>query len=170
MRTGHIFPKLRSRRRIACLRLAKMKLVRGSALIGLALAAGSACGTFAQNPGAGVTSTPRALYTDEQGDRGAVVFGAACAGCHSEGELSGRLFQIGWQGKSVGALFTLIRTTMPFDRPALLQEHEYADVTAYILRLNGRPARGDELQSSQPLEQVELFPASGLAGSATSDP
>jgi S-disulfanyl-L-cysteine oxidoreductase SoxD len=40
---------------------------------------------------------------------------------------------------------------MPQDRPGSLSAEEYADVVAYILRLNGRPAGERELPADAAL-------------------
>lgn len=79
------------------------------------------------------------VYTADQADRGARVFESECSLCHAPAEFGGRIFQLTWQGRTVGALFTQIRTTMPLDRPGHLSAEQYSAVVTYILRLNRYP-------------------------------
>ena len=102
------------------------------------------------------------VYTEEQATRGGQVFEAECAFCHAPSEFSGRIFQITWQGRSVGALYTQLKTTMPLDRPGGLTDEQYAAVVAYILRLNEYPA-GDRALSPDPesLDLIRIEPVPG---------
>lgn len=79
------------------------------------------------------------VYSTAQADRGVRVFESECSLCHAPAEFGGRIFQLTWNGRDVGTLFTQIRTTMPLDRPGSLPPEQYAAVVAYILRLNGHP-------------------------------
>ena len=103
------------------------------------------------------------VYTEEQATLGTRVFEAECAFCHAPSEFSGRIFQITWQGRSVGALFTQVKSTMPLDRPGSLTNEQYAAVVAYILRLNQYPA-GDTALAPDPdslnLIRIEPIPGS----------
>jgi mono/diheme cytochrome c family protein len=102
------------------------------------------------------------VYTEEQAAQGSRVFEAECAFCHAPAEFSGRIFQITWQGRSVGALFTQVKTTMPLDRPGSLTDEQYAAVVAYILRLNQYPA-GDHALAPDPesLNLIRIEPVPG---------
>lgn len=42
-------------------------------------------------------------------------------------------------GASAASLFDLVATTMPDDNPGKLSRQEYADVVAYMMKLNGIP-------------------------------
>jgi cytochrome c len=42
--------------------------------------------------------------------------------------------------RRVGDLFKVIKVTMPADRPSSLTDQDYADITAYILKMNKYPA------------------------------
>ena len=98
------------------------------------------------------------LYTDAQATRGQQVFARSCVICHSEnlGEVAGQgavpsllgeTFSFRWAGLPVANLFDTIRQTMPDGAPNSLSLAEYADVTAYVLRLNEYPAGQRELSS-----------------------
>jgi mono/diheme cytochrome c family protein len=96
------------------------------------------------------TSVLDAVYTDAQAGRGEAAYLAHCIGCHegleADGpELAGRAFVDRWREDRLESLFTFIRTTMPGNKPGSLTDREYADVVAYILRVNGLPAGAREL-------------------------
>ena len=61
--------------------------------------------------------------------------------------LLGETFSFRWAGLPVANLFDTIRQTMPDGAPNSLSLTEYADVTAYVLRLNEYPAGQRELSS-----------------------
>jgi hypothetical protein len=63
-------------------------------------------------------------------------------------EFRGRLFEMAWASRSVAAFFNFISTSMPQDAPGSLAPEQYAAVTAYILRLNNRPAGNAELPAN----------------------
>jgi S-disulfanyl-L-cysteine oxidoreductase SoxD len=99
------------------------------------------------------------VYSAAQADRGVRVFEAECSLCHGPAEFAGRIFQLTWQGRDVGSLFTQIRTTMPLDRPGGLPPDQYAAVVAYILRLNGYPAGKQALPvDPQALGRIRIEP------------
>jgi mono/diheme cytochrome c family protein len=68
-----------------------------------------------------------------------------CAACHATGEFTRPGFFATWRGGPIAGLFDLIRTTMPQDDPGALPPASYADVLAYLLRLNGFPAGTGDL-------------------------
>jgi mono/diheme cytochrome c family protein len=96
------------------------------------------------------------VYSKAQATRGQTTYGEECARCHGpslgggEGSpaLSGEDFLGTWRGRTAGDLFEEIRTTMPTDDPGHLSRRQYADVTAYILSVNGFPAGEKELSST----------------------
>lgn len=84
-------------------------------------------------------------FTAAQAERGAAVYGRACAACHVATFFATPAFRRAWNGRTAWDLFELIRTTMPNDNPGRLPRRDYADVVAYLLRLNGMPAGPVEL-------------------------
>lgn len=99
------------------------------------------------------------VYTAAQAVRGEARFQEACAECHVPGQFAGATFVRSWSGRSAYDLFSLIRTTMPFDNPGRLSREAYAEVLAYVFRLNGFPAGERELPSDDGgLRLVRLEP------------
>ncbi|MCZ6641919.1 MAG: cytochrome c [Gammaproteobacteria bacterium] len=100
------------------------------------------------------------IYTDAQAARGKEVFIRACAECHATqpGEMAGdgtapsligENFSYRWTDYSIVGLFDTIRQTMPEAAPNSLSPAEYADVTAYLLEINGYPVGTAELDYTQ---------------------
>ena len=97
-------------------------------------------------------STLNGAFTTAQVSRGAAAFALHCAACHGD-DLKGQDdapalvngYLKEWSGRSVGALYDLISSAMPYDKPGSLTPALYADVTAYILSKNGLPAGNGEL-------------------------
>jgi mono/diheme cytochrome c family protein len=97
----------------------------------------------------------KGIYTAVQAERGRSEYTTACAHCHSSDLLGDpRLevpslaeddFFVRWSGRSVGELFHMISTDMPADRPGRLSKSAYADIVAYILRVNRFPEGTNEL-------------------------
>jgi mono/diheme cytochrome c family protein len=96
----------------------------------------------------------KAFFSEAQAERGRELYSEHCATCHgaslqgvSAVALSGPTFQIRWAraGHSVGDLFYIVRTLMPYGRPATLSKQEYIDIIAYLLSVNECPAGANEL-------------------------
>src|ERR1044071_1450883 len=93
------------------------------------------------------------VYTKEQANRGLTAYREDCLKCHAEnlggGEaapaLVGDEFLQKWNGKPAGALFELMRKTMPSDDPGGLSTRQYSDMLAYIFSANKFPAGEKEL-------------------------
>lgn len=93
------------------------------------------------------------IYTDAQAARGAEAYSARCASCHAvdlrgnsnSPGLLGVGFMFLWEGRSVGELYTKMRTEMPSDQPGSLPAQTYADILSYILRANQFPVGEQEL-------------------------
>ena len=107
-------------------------------------------------PGTGVPPA----FTASQAAAGRKVYGSYCAVCHGTTltngtfgtPLAGEFFRSRWSGRSVAALYTKSRSTMPPAAPASLPDAAYAELVAYILEVNGGvagtaelPAGGDRL-------------------------
>ena len=97
------------------------------------------------------------VYTEEQASRGRTLYDKECAGCHldslqGDGLAPGLVadsFTYRWQDGPVSDLFIVIKATMPADRPSALQDQEYADVIAYLLKKNNYPSGSTELSRNQ---------------------
>ncbi|MDQ6612827.1 MAG: cytochrome c [Gemmatimonadota bacterium] len=85
---------------------------------------------------------------DDQMKRGVAVFNKVCSACHTKNDMTGGDFKIKWNGRPVFDLFNVIHTTMPDDAPGTLTLDQYADVSSYLLRMNGAPGGGAPLVGS----------------------
>jgi len=102
----------------------------------LVLAAGLA--GAAQGQGTAVPT-----FTVEQANAGKATYEAYCANCHGQNldgaegpAVAGDYFQSKWSNKSVHALYTRIKTTMPTTAPNSLSEDEYVNIVAYLMQTN----------------------------------
>jgi S-disulfanyl-L-cysteine oxidoreductase SoxD len=105
-------------------------------------------------------STAEGVFTAEQATRGQDTYAAVCLGCHTLSSHIGGQFAADWEARPLWDLFSYIRETMPKGDPGTLSIKEYADVLAYILKLNELPAGKDEMPAdSAGLKKIKLqFP------------
>ena len=100
-------------------------------------------------PLAGQDSTAAAdtapIYSASQARRGRSTYEKRCVNCHSASAYTGSAFRLVWGNRPVYELWEQIRTTMPQDSPGSLSAGEYADIVAYLFRLNRLPAGPREL-------------------------
>ena len=110
------------------------------------------------------------VYTEQQATRGQALYDKECASCHLDtlqGDglapgLVGDAFTYRWQDGPVSDVFIVIKTTMPADRPADLQDQEYADIIAYLLKKNNYPSGAKELSKNQAdLKEIGFKKAGG---------
>ncbi len=102
-------------------------------------------GEAPQSAASGPTrSTRDGVYSSREAARGRALYDRVCAYCHAEAEF-GPDYMIDWDGQPIGALYDFIRMTMPEDNPGDLSRRQYADVVAYLLRINGAPAGEHDL-------------------------
>jgi cytochrome c len=98
------------------------------------------------------------VYSDEQAMRGKDEYEYNCGNCHIHDlsgdsikdvpPLAGIDFMAKWSGKSVKELLDYIATNMPQDSRGTLGAKTYADVTAYVLKVNAFPAGPEALADS----------------------
>ena len=110
------------------------------------------------------------VYTEEQAKRGEVVYRAECQLCHLK-DLRGGGFASGlvngafttrWNGRNLGDLYAITRSTMPQGAPASLSPQEYVDIAAFLLKANGYPVGEEELSPDRPtLERVIIAEEQG---------
>lgn len=99
----------------------------------------------AAQEGEAVRSTLKGVYTDAQAARGRDIYVGTCRECHTPASHTGVVFKNAWGGKRLSELLAFMTEKMPKNNPGSLTNEEYADVTAYILMLNGLPSGDEEL-------------------------
>ena len=114
-------------------------------LISVLLALGWAVGLAGQEP----RSVRAGVYTVAQADRGITLFRSKCASCHAPNRFTDDLFYASFAGKPLWEMFDVISDTMPEDDPGGMKKDEYADVIAYLLKLNNFPAGATELPTDK---------------------
>jgi mono/diheme cytochrome c family protein len=106
------------------------------------------------------------IYSNEQADRGEALFVQQCVACHSNqpGGASaapaviGGDFKFRWTDAPLRDLYDTIVQTMPLAAPNSLGADEYADITAYILKLNDYPAGSVDIdpRQRQSLQRIRI--------------
>jgi mono/diheme cytochrome c family protein len=116
----------------------------------------------AQSPAA--RSTMAGVYSAAQAGRGEETYMSICVACHPAGTYSTPAFKSTWVGRPLSDLFSLVSTTMPKIDPGGLTPQEYAQVIAYILKLNGVPAGKTDLPAdAERLKRIRIeMPGSRL--------
>jgi len=108
------------------------------------------CGAIVSNaaqapPPQKVITTAAGVYSAGQAKRGEEVYYSICVSCHPKGTYTTPQFREKWSGHLVSELFTFVSTQMPKEQPGTLEQQDYADVIAYLLKINGAPAGKSEL-------------------------
>lgn len=117
--------------------------------------------------GAASRSVWDGVYSKPQASRGQTAYNSKCARCHGDALLGGENspalvdqdFLEKWNGKSVGALVELIRTTMPSDGPGRLSRQQSTDIAAYLLSANNFPTGDSDLAAEPDAQNDILFQA-----------
>ncbi|MDX2183694.1 MAG: cytochrome c [Gemmatimonadaceae bacterium] len=78
-------------------------------------------------------------YTEQQAAVGEAYFRGYCLECHGPSDMANDTFKAKWHGRTVYDLFERLRTSMPDGAPGSLPRQTYADIVAYMLKLNGAP-------------------------------
>jgi mono/diheme cytochrome c family protein len=90
-------------------------------------------------------STASGVYTDEQATRGRDTYQMQCKSCHTPASHTGATFASWWDRKPLSDLYQFVTTRMPKNEPGSLQPDEYADLIAYLLKLNDLPSGSEPL-------------------------
>ena len=77
--------------------------------------------------------------------RGKDIYAGNCRSCHTAETHTGAAFTSKWNKRPLSDLYVYIRDQMPKSAPGSLEAQEYADVLAYVLRMNRMPAGQVEL-------------------------
>jgi mono/diheme cytochrome c family protein len=111
-------------------------------------------------------SRPAGFFTEVQSARGAQVYRGECGRCHILADHTGPDFKLAWHGQTVRSLFDYLRSTMPDDGPGELNEQQYLDVTAYLLKINGMAAGDAPLIADSAVLQKLVIDIKSASGSA----
>jgi mono/diheme cytochrome c family protein len=115
--------------------------VRGVLMLAAALGLVGAVALSAQEK----KSVKAGVYTAAQADRGQTLYRSKCASCHAPNRFTDDLFYSSFAGKPLWEMFDVISDSMPEDNPGSMKKEEYADVIAYLLKLNKFPDGATEL-------------------------
>jgi cytochrome c len=106
------------------------------------------------------------IYAEEQATRGKEEYEYNCGSCHIHDltgdsikdtpALAGGDFLDQWNGKTVGELLDYMTMNMPADSRGSLPKNSYADIAAYILKVNMFPA-GKEPLGKDPARLAKTF-------------
>jgi mono/diheme cytochrome c family protein len=108
-------------------------------------------------------STSSGVYTSAQAQRGEQTYMSMCVSCHPSGTYTAPAFREKWNGTPLSELYAFVSSAMPQNAPGSLEPDEYAQVIAYLLKINGAPAGRSELSpDSKALRRIRIsFPAKG---------
>jgi mono/diheme cytochrome c family protein len=118
-----------------------MRIRRIPLFLALFLSAG-----FAAQPVQEEKTVWSGVYSEAQAAQGRALYEESCSRCHAP-DLTGRVggslkedtFFRDWSGKTLGAYYERIRTTMPRGAAGSLSDSAYLQIIAYILQVNGFP-------------------------------
>jgi len=110
----------------------------------LGACAAPTAGLDAQAARAEAAPASSGFFTTRQASRGERRFQQMCADCHRTVEITRSWFS-GTVHRTAGDLLTVMSTTMPEMNPGALSPDQYADILAFLLRLNDYPAGEEEL-------------------------
>ena len=138
------------------------------AFAGMTVALGLARGADAQTPRDGEARTTRSgVYTAAQAERGSDVYAGMCRSCHSAASHTGVTFAKWWKGRTLADLFGYVSERMPKNDPGSLAPEQYADVVAYLLRMNAMPPGRAELapdSAALAAIRIDVPDSTGAAG------
>lgn len=112
------------------------------------------------------------VFTMEQAARGEGSYRKECSSCHGaalEGDggfapaLIAEAFTFRWQDATVGDVMIVVKASMPQDRPAALGPDVYADIVAFMLKMNNYPAGQTELSTDPAQSKDTRFAKSAAA-------
>ena len=102
-------------------------------------------------PAAAPKSTLSGVYSLVQASRGEETYFNVCVACHPPGTYKGGTFKANWEGKSLAELFDSVSEKMPKNEPGSLELAQYAQLIAYILKVNDMPVGKTDMPSDSTL-------------------
>jgi mono/diheme cytochrome c family protein len=106
-------------------------------------------------------STTSGVYTEAQAARGRDTFAGMCQACHTPATHTGPTFIASWGNRPLWELFDYLMANMPKSDPGSLSPEEYAQVLAYVLKMNGMPAGSRELPADEAALRAIRLEAAG---------
>lgn len=100
------------------------------------------------------------FFSSEQTTYGKSLYDENCASCHglnlqggNASALKGDDFLVLWssEGKTLGDLVYVIRTTMPLGNAGIFDKQSYLDITTYLLEQNGLKTGANRLLADDPI-------------------
>jgi mono/diheme cytochrome c family protein len=102
-------------------------------------------------------STESGVFTAAQSARGEELYMGICVSCHPAGTYTTPAFREMWDGRPLSELFTSVSEKMPKNDPGSLTPAEYADVLAYLLKINNIPAGKTDLPADvEVLKEIRI--------------
>lgn len=103
-------------------------------------------------------TTSSGVYTPPQAARGEQTYMNLCVSCHPKGTYTAAAFREKWNGTALSELYMFVSTSMPKMDPGTLEPEEYAQVIAYLLKINGMPAGKSELPAdTNELRKIRIW-------------
>jgi mono/diheme cytochrome c family protein len=96
-------------------------------------------------------TTQAGVYSSVQAAKGEEVYFNVCVACHPPGTYKGGIFKTNWEGKPLSELFDSVSEKMPKNEPGSLPLEQYAQVIAYMLKVNDMPAGKTDMPSDSTL-------------------
>ncbi len=110
------------------------KCLQWLAVTGLAAAAIFSSGSFGAEPVIGLND---GIFSSQQVKSGKRLYKKYCKSCH-EGDYFGPVL-LAWQGEQLASFFDVMTSAMPENDPGGLEQEQYTDLLAYILKISGYP-------------------------------
>lgn len=97
------------------------------------------------------------VYSAVQAAKGEEAYFSLCVACHPPGTYKGGTFKSNWDGRPLSELFDSISEKMPKNEPGSLTLEQYAQLVAYLLKVNDMPAGKTDLPAdSAPLKDIRI--------------
>jgi mono/diheme cytochrome c family protein len=105
----------------------------------------------AQASTTGGKSTQAGVYSLVQASKGEETYFNVCVACHPPGTYKGGTFKSNWDGKLLSDLFDQVSEKMPKNEPGSLSLEQYAQLIAYILKVNDMPVGKTDMPADSTL-------------------
>ena len=116
------------------MKLGLNKCLRWLLVSGLTAAVITSRGSFGAEPGVGLND---GVFSSQQVKSGKRLYKKYCKSCH-EGDYFGPVL-LAWQGEQLASFFDVMTSAMPENDPGSLEQEQYTDLLAYILKISGYP-------------------------------